>query len=88
MVSKDDKKTWAENLAERIKTVQENKELWCPHCAKFTPYREITFHGKNEKGERITSFNHEDIFEYEGYIYTCSVCNYINEGTEIERIEI
>lgn len=81
-------KSWVESLSERVKSIQKNKELWCSHCAKFTPYKELTFHGKNEKGEKVSSFHHEDIFEYEGYIYTCSKCGYINEGMEIERIDI
>lgn len=88
MGSKDNDKIWEQTLAERIKTIKENKELWCPHCAKFTAYKEIVFHGKNEKGEHISSFNHEEIFEYEGYIYTCAKCEYINEGIEIGNIEI
>jgi DNA-directed RNA polymerase subunit RPC12/RpoP len=88
MVSKEQDKTWIETLAEKVEVIQKNKKLWCPHCAKFTPYKELIFHGKNEKGERISSFNHKDIFEYEGYIYTCSMCGYMNEGMEIEHIEI
>jgi rubrerythrin len=85
-----DSNKWANSLAEAIKKVEENKELWCSHCSKFTPYTDglITFHGKNEKGEQISSTNHKDIFEYEGYVYICSKCGYVNEGITIDRIEI
>jgi len=83
-----DSKTMLESLAERIKTIQENKDLWCPLCKKFTPYKDLTFHGKNEKGEKVSSFNYEDIFEYEGFVYACSICNHIHEGKEIGRIEV
>ena len=81
-------KIWIETLQERVKSVQENKELWCPHCAKFTPFQDLKFHGKNENGEEIESERIEDIFEFEGYIYTCGKCGYLNEGMGIGRIDI
>lgn len=83
-----DHKTWIKVLEERMKTVQENKELWCSHCAKFTPFKDLIFHGKTEKGESLASSNYENIFEFEGFIYTCMKCGCINEGMEIDKIEV
>ena len=89
MVSKDEYKTMEEEtLANKVKQITDNKELWCPHCAKFTPYKDLAFYGKNEKGENISSFHFEEIFEYQGYIYTCSKCGKIIDGMTIENIEL
>lgn len=87
MVSKDHK-TWEEILKEGVKAIQENKELWCPQCSKFTPFKDLTFHGKTEKGESIASLHYEDIFEFEGFLYSCSECGYIAEGLQIGNIEV
>lgn len=81
-------KTWDEILEEKVKLINKNKELWCPLCSKFAPFKDITFHGKTEKGESIFSLHCEEIFEYEGFLYVCSLCGHIHEGLQIETIEI
>ena len=88
LIMESEEITWMNNLKDKVKTIQKNKELFCLHCAKFTPFKELRFHGRNENKECIASDNVEDIFEYEGYEYVCSKCEYRNEGMDIQRIDI